>query len=219
MHPHSIATTRIQLPSLFLLLLTSAPHNALAISNPLITPRQQDQPPTVTITTPPTVPSTAPSFVSNETFTLAILNSTNLFRAEHGAPALAYNATLAQFATDYLNSMNNNDDSGCVFAHSGGPYGENLALGCSDVQSCVDAWGGERTGYDFDDPGFNEETGHFTQLVWKNTTDVGCGRRLCGGEVLSGMGGWFLVCEYWPRGMFWGSLGSRLGGRLMGRRG
>lgn len=73
---------------------------------------------------------------------------------------------MEEFATDYL-------DSSCEFKHSGGPYGENLAIGCSNATSCVEAWGNERDVYDFSNPQFTEETGHFTQLVWNDTTDVG----------------------------------------------
>ena len=54
-------------------------------------------------------------------------------------------------------------------------------VGCSDVTGCVDMWGNERDEYNFGHPGFEKKTGHFTQMVWKNTTDVGCGRKLCGG--------------------------------------
>ncbi|KAK7936096.1 hypothetical protein PG985_001591 [Apiospora marii] len=91
----------------------------------------------------------------------------------------------------------------CDFQHSGGPYGENLALGCANASSCVAAWGDERRDYDFSKGDFGESTGHFTQLVWKDTTSVGCGARMCGGDGRDGSGnarGWYLVCEYWPRG-------------------
>jgi hypothetical protein len=39
-------------------------------------------------------------------------------------------------------------------------------------------------------------TGHFTQLVWKSTRQVGCSRHECDGDVK----GWLLVCEYAPSG-------------------
>lgn len=43
------------------------------------------------------------------------------------------------------------------------------------------SWGDERDKYDFDKPtGFSEDTKHFTQLVWKDTTSVGCARVYCG---------------------------------------
>ncbi|KAG6361873.1 hypothetical protein INS49_010102 [Diaporthe citri] len=143
---------------------------------------------TITVTAPPSIPSTAPQLTDTALFTSAILNSTNVFRSQHNASAVTWNTTLSAFASSYLASMGpGSPDSGseCDFAHSGGPYGENLALGCDEV-----------TG---------EETGHFTQLVWKNTTAVGCGSRLCGTR------GWYIVCEYWPRGNIIGQFGEQVG--------
>jgi Cysteine-rich secretory protein family len=70
----------------------------------------------------------------------------------------------------------------------------------------VDAWGDESAKYDFSKPtGFSEQTGHFTQLVWKATTDVGCGVANCSADDADDGAdgkavGWFLVCEYWPVG-------------------
>ena len=80
----------------------------------------------------------------------------------------------------------------------GGPTGENLAAGFVNVSASVEAWGLEREKYNFEEPGFSEETGHFTQLVWRGTTTVGCGRQNCNGE--DGTPGWYVVCEYDPPG-------------------
>ncbi|KAF9874928.1 extracellular scp domain protein [Colletotrichum karsti] len=142
-----------------------------------------------TITQAPPRPTAEPEWNSDDTFTSAVLNSTNHYREQHNASDVSWNDTLADFANDYLDGMGD-----CDWEHSGGPYGENLAKGYADVTLSVEAWGEERDDYDFDDAEFSEETGHFTQLVWKNTTDVGCGRKLCGDNA------WYLVCEYWPRG-------------------
>ncbi len=174
---------------------------SLASANPV---PDGSQPETVTVTTGPSIASAAPQFVDKTAFTSAILNSTNFFRSEHNATAVVYNDTLSDFASDYLNG------DGCDFKHSGGPYGENLALGCSDVTGCVELWGDERSTYDYDHPDFTEATGHFTQLVWKNTTAVGCGSQLCGDS------GWFLVCEYWPRGNVIGEFGDEVGRQVNG---
>ena len=143
---------------------------------------------TVTITEAPSIPSNEPSFTSHSQFTSAVLNSTNSYRAEHNASAVSWNTTLQSFAASYLAKAD------CDFAHSGGPYGENLAEGYLNVTASVEGWGNEVSEYDFGNPGFSEQTGHFTQLVWKDTTDVGCAAALCGSR------GWYLVCEYWPRG-------------------
>lgn len=96
---------------------------------------------TAIATAPPSMPSDAPQFRDNTTLASALLNSTNYIRQEFNAGALAWNQTLADFASSYLWSMgpaNPTDGTECIFAHSGGPYGENLAIGCIDVTGCVE---------------------------------------------------------------------------------
>ncbi|KAL7789154.1 CAP domain-containing protein [Trichoderma ceciliae] len=159
----------------------------------------------VTSTAAPAIPSNEPSYSISSSFTSAILNSTNTYRRQYNASSLYWNTTLEKFATSYLHS-----DTTCRFAHSGGPYGENLAIGYANATASVEAWGDEEEKYNFNDPGFAEETGHFTQLVWKTTKGVGCGRKLCGGR------GWFVVCEYWPRGNVGGEYGEEVGRRVDG---
>ncbi|OLN86987.1 Repressed by EFG1 protein 1 [Colletotrichum chlorophyti] len=159
----------------------------LTLSTPLIS--AQDV--ATTITVGPPSPTSEPEWNSDETFTSAVLNSTNFYRGEHHASDLSWNDTLAEFADDYLDDM---PGDSCDFSHSGGPYGENLAKGYPNVTASVEAWGEERDDYDFDEGEFDADTGHFTQLVWRNTTDVGCARKLCDDDT------WYIVCEYWPRG-------------------
>ncbi|KAI1374223.1 PR-1-like protein [Hypoxylon crocopeplum] len=162
---------------------------------------------TVIVTVAPAIPSDAPSFVDHATFTSAILNSTNVYRSTYNASSVRWNSTLESFASSYLSSSQSpSSDESCTMAHSGGPYGENLALGCSDAGSCVDMWAAESASYDYGSPRFAEATGHFTQLVWRDTTDVGCGARLCPAN-----GGWYLACEYWPRGNVVGAFADEVG--------
>uniref|UniRef100_A0A0B7K0T3 SCP domain-containing protein n=1 Tax=Bionectria ochroleuca TaxID=29856 RepID=A0A0B7K0T3_BIOOC len=133
----------------------------------------------VTVTVAAPIPSNEPEWRDEDRFTSAVLNSTNTYRSQHGAADV----------------------------HSGGPYGENLAMGYPNATASVEAWGDERDEYDFGRQGFDKETGHFTQLVWRNTTDVGCARRLCGRD------GWFLACEYWPQGNVEGQYEAAVGRR------
>lgn len=70
----------------------------------------------------------------------------------------------------------------------GGAYGENLAEGYANATASIEAWGNEASQYDFSSGDFSESTGHFTQLVWKATTAVGCGRKFCNGQ--GGVPGW-----------------------------
>ena len=69
----------------------------------------------------------------------------------------------------------------------------------------IDGWANEESDYDYEKRKFSNEVGHFTQLVWKNTTSVGCGAADCGNN------GWLLVCEYWPPGNVIGEFGGNVG--------
>lgn len=116
-----------------------------------------------------------------------VLRTTNSYRSQHGAAPLTWNDTLADYANSHVSS--------CIFQHTHGPYGENLASGYSSIQAAIDAWGNESKDYDFANGAFAMSTGHFTQLVWKATTSVGCGKAECNKP---GTPGTFLVCEYYP---------------------
>jgi len=81
-----------------------------------------------------------------------------------------------------------------VFKHSGGPYGENLAAGYPSPAAAIQAWYDENTQYDYAAGQFSSATGHFTQMVWKAATKVGCAVQTCNGA--NGTPGVFLTCEY-----------------------
>ncbi|EED18728.1 extracellular SCP domain protein Pry1, putative [Talaromyces stipitatus ATCC 10500] len=154
----------------------------------------------VTVTVTPSAAPVSPSYTNPELFEYDILNQTNYYRRQHNATGVIWNDTLATYAKQWAKP--------CNWKHSGGPYGENLAEGYSNVTAAVDAWAIESKKYDYNRPtGFSEKTGHFTQLVWKATTDVGCGLADCSANLNGDNGGktgkavgWFLVCEYWPPG-------------------
>ena len=119
-----------------------------------------------------------------------ILTTHNQFRKLHQAPPLHWDAELAQYAAAYA--------AQCRFKHSGGKYGENLAAGYRSSKEAIQAWHDESKSYSYQRPGFSKDTGHFTQLVWKSTTKLGCALVTCDG--LNDTPGEFLVCEYNPPG-------------------
>lgn len=108
---------------------------------------------------------------------------------------VTWNTGLAAVAQGYA------DDFACTpdLIHSGNnyngtPIGENLAKGYAlEDASGVQAWWNEESLYDYNNPGFSAATGHFTQLVWAATTEIGCGYKDCSGSV-------YLVCNYMPIG-------------------
>lgn len=75
------------------------------------------------------------------------------------------------------------------------PYGENIAWGSgwSSSYGWTNLFGHERVKFDFDNPRFTWETGHFSQLVWKSTTKLGCAWAHCSF-------GDYVACEYDPAG-------------------
>lgn len=118
-----------------------------------------------------------------------ILHAHNKYRAHHDAQPLSWDANLATFASDW--------SAHCETAHSGGPHGENMAFnqGSTDWEAMVDLWYNEVKDYDFNNPGFKSNTGHFTQVVWKDTSSIGCGITNCPNINFN-----VYVCEYEPRG-------------------
>jgi uncharacterized protein YkwD len=123
----------------------------------------------------------------------AMVDAHNRARAKHCAAPLTWSAQLAQVAQRWANSLR---DKGCAFGHSGGSYGENLAAGTTGTlgpSEVVGMWYDEIARYKFPDGGFSMATGHFTQVVWRGTHQVGCGESHCNNLDI-----W--VCEYDPPG-------------------
>jgi uncharacterized protein YkwD len=119
-------------------------------------------------------------------------------------PPLVWDCTLAAFAQAYAN--------GCPADHNpnrtveGQTAGENMAFfgGSPTLQSptaVVALWAGEKSGYDYSTNTCSTSAcGHYTQLVWRKTTAVGCG-------VATGCSGQFSqiwVCDYLPAGNYVG---------------
>lgn len=99
----------------------------------------------------------------------------NDFRAHYGAGPVTWNDTLASYASKY--------GALCKWSHSGGPYGENLAASTAQPYlptAAFSQWSNEASAYNWSNPGFFESTGHFTQVVWKGTTQIGCSITNCG---------------------------------------
>jgi pathogenesis-related protein 1 len=77
--------------------------------------------------------------------------------------------------------------------HGDGRPDEVFAVSATHV---VNMWGAESADYsrEHDTCAWNRQCGHYTQIVWSTTTEVGCGMSICPSR------GQVWVCNYRPRG-------------------
>ncbi|XP_054822486.1 pathogenesis-related protein PR-1-like [Prosopis cineraria] len=113
---------------------------------------------------------------------------------------LVWDPKLARYARWYANQRR----SDCALQHSNGPYGENIfwgsGTGWSPAQAAA-AWVSEKKYYNYgsNSCAAGQMCGHYTQVVWKTTTRVGCAKINCYGGK-----GVFMTCNYDPPGNYIG---------------
>jgi len=143
-----------------------------------------------------------------------MLSAHNAWRQGVGVKPLTWSTPLADSAQRYANQLS---QSGCKMQHSKTEFGENLywaspltrtySSGKVSTQAqtvsakhVTSQWANESGDYDHSSntcrPG--AVCGHYTQIVWRNTTELGCGKALCVDKAQ------LWVCHYAPAGNFIG---------------
>lgn len=129
--------------------------------------------------------STAPPYFQ------AAVNQHNKYRALHGSPALSWDPSLASLAQTYATQLAQNGtfQHGMLVDGHGNRVGQNLEAftGSSSSNYAVQAtqlWYAEISRYNWSRPGFSKSTGHFTQVVWKETALVGIGQATKNGRTV-----------------------------------
>ncbi|KAK5208968.1 hypothetical protein LTR47_004679 [Exophiala xenobiotica] len=151
----------------------------------------------------------------------AILVHHNYHRLNHTALPLTWSVSLAATAQQIAET--------CVYGHvtdlNGGGYGQNIGAGYPGTPLGMGSfvteglYNGEVNNYIYYgmEPDLNtlNEWGHFTQIVWKSTTAVGCYTADCSATGLQNVGGnvqpYFTVCNYAPPGNFVGQFTPNVG--------
>jgi uncharacterized protein YkwD len=143
------------------------------------------------------IDASAPGRLDLAAFRAAALKQHNVYRAKHGVPSLVLSAQLNDVAQQYAEQLARTNQ----LVHSDNTQlGENLyAFGSSGQalprpEAVVDRWYGEIQNYNFNKPGFHTGTGHFTQLVWKSSKELGIG------IAQAADGTWYVVANYSPPG-------------------
>lgn len=151
-----------------------------------------------------TVPQKTGSEVTQQDAQKA-LDFHNDIRKKVGSPQLKWSNDLAKFAQAWANEL----ASSCQMRHrpSSGQwkqkYGENIFWGSADYFTVVDACESWYSEIEYFKPGKLSEkvwakAGHYTQMVWKETTHVGMGISICKD------GGVIVVANYNPAGNYIG---------------
>ena len=131
-----------------------------------------------------------------------IVNQHNKARSEVAAQPLTWSTVLAAHAQEWADSLAAN---GCKLKHRPAPrYGENIYWSSSSQSfkpvSASLAWYSEKEKYTYSKVGEGawQSTLHYTQMVWKNTKEVGAGMAVCpNGSVI-------VVANYNPAGNYSG---------------
>ncbi len=132
----------------------------------------------------------------------------NRVRSAHGLSSLSWSNRLANIAQDWADHLATNNS--CRMRHrSNNRYGENLywhsalrfSSGKREVMSVspnrvVKSWASEKQHYNLNRNRCNsgQICGHYTQLVWQSTRQVGCAMTVCPDK------GQIWVCNYQPAG-------------------
>lgn len=122
-------------------------------------------------------------------------------------PNLAWDDALATASQTYANTLARTKCGDIDHDPNRGDVGENLyTSGTTDASAppgsganAVASWVAEKADYTYESntcaPG--KVCGHFTQVVWRDTTKVGCGRATCTAEDMINT---VWVCRYSPTG-------------------
>jgi len=127
-----------------------------------------------------------------------IVTRHNFWRSQVGVSPLTWSSQVASSAQTWANELAKTCN---LIIHSNAQYGENIAWGYGGMtpDQVVDMWAKEKSGYVYK-PFTSDQLpyGHYTQLVWRDTTQIGCGMAKCQNNYE------IWVCDYNPAGNFIG---------------
>ncbi|XP_048876872.1 uncharacterized protein LOC125746656 [Brienomyrus brachyistius] len=153
---------------------------------------------TPTPTTKDTTSPTGPTELSANTadFQKEALEAHNARRQQHGAPPLSLDLDLCRETQKWAEHLVQQN----ALQHSDTDLGENIFYKWTSDKApvsgkdAVESWYSEIKDYDFSKSGHQEKTGHFTQVVWKDSQEMGIGM------ATDGKGKVFVVAQYRPAG-------------------
>jgi pathogenesis-related protein 1 len=128
----------------------------------------------------------------------AVHKPTNYTGTWAALPPVTWSDEVATSAQEWANHLQGSMSCGLMHADGTG-YGENLAAGSNvDAARAVELWASELDNYTYSPKyEFETNTGHYTQVVWRKTTEIGCASAKCSASSV-------VVCRYEPPGNYVG---------------
>jgi uncharacterized protein YkwD len=129
----------------------------------------------------------------------------NAVRATVGVPPLVWDAQLTGIAQGWADQCVDVTAPAGLIDHNANRsatypeyVGENIygSTGPATPSAAVNDWASEASSYDYATDTCSSVCGHYTQVVWRTTTKVGCGISTCPGLTYSHS----IVCDYAPGG-------------------
>lgn len=121
-----------------------------------------------------------------------MINNINIMRALHeDTPAVSWSSKVASAAQDKVSNYNCNGGT----TLSNDDYGYTVYVGTGGVAGAVASWYNGVNFYDFNNPQINSDDRDFIQLVWVQSTSVGCAKRSCGSNTV-------YLCQYYLPGVY-----------------
>lgn len=138
------------------------------------------------------------------------LSKHNSYRSTHRSPSMSLDDNLNNTAQQWAQHLAASGKLQHSSSSQRNGAGENLYASYTTASSipannlaeaAVKSWYDEVSDYNYANPGFSAKTGHFTQVVWKNSTQLGCGAA----QGKANLGGteynaFYVVCHYAPAG-------------------
>lgn len=148
------------------------------------------------------------TIVTQEDFALECLEAHNEKRALHKAPPLRLSKKLCRYSDEWARHL---ATRGEMLHRSESEYGENLFLIWSSGSQpklsgaeSVQHWYSEISSHLFHKEPTSLKTGHFTQVVWMESEELGVGM------ATSKSGQIYVVCNYHPPGNFIGTFAENV---------
>jgi len=161
----------------------------------------------------------ASSFAAEPAKFSGIIASHNTVRAKHQQQPLSWSNSLANYAQQWVNHLADTQNCEMIHRPNAGAskfkqtHGENLFWASAEqlgngsnklqhitAKDIVKAWAEEESFYDYQNNKCQtgEDCGHYTQMVWHESQQVGCAVAVCPDQSQ------IWACNYHPRGNYIG---------------